>query len=623
MAIVDHPAARSSVLLYLSAAATARAHLAGEDAWWLCAREVLSHTRTSFVEISGRDSLSSALDEASVLIICGPPDLDDAVVARVEAWVREGGVAVVTDAGAADHGDRVMDALDHLCGAPGGKTWLDQHVTLLDNSTWTSQPPGPLHAIQGRDLDARDGVEILARRENAGRASAGVITRRSLGRGHVLRVGVDLWQTIVSIRQGRSVDGDGTPPADGSAPVDDGVLKAEDGIALDYVHDRALPPETDSSGARYEHTYPPSHPAPMFHIPQADWWAILFHQLAWWAKDVTGQPHAWLHYWPAGVPAVAHMSHDADRNDDADAEAALSAFEAADVTVTWCHVFPGGYSPQTRQSITDAGHENALHFNAVGDADLASWGHPQLRAQHAWAQAVSQDDAIVSNKNHYTRWEGWTEFYLWCEDVGIEIDESRGPSKQGTAGFPFGASHVAFPMADAVEGNRSLNVLDLPLHLQDLVWAGDERVRDVVLDAALSVHGVAHVLFHGPHLRNRPDTRAACLELAAAARTRGMSWWTAGDINRWERARRQVQVDIAAVEDGWTVSTHSTRALPNAAVVLHLPAPDGPETVEVTGSTGAASLIDSVRHGRLVHELAVDIPQGTGSWHLRRREPHD
>src|SRR5699024_3784679 len=226
---------------------------------------------------------------------------------------------------------------------------------------------------------------------------------------------------------------------------------------------------------------------------------------------------------PTWVPAMAHMSHDSDGNDDADGQAALDAFAEAGVEVTWCQVYrDNAYSPGIYDKITAAGHEHALHYNAMEDADIAQWGWEQIQGQYAWAQDIIRTDTkITSNRIHFTRWEGWTEFYGWCEKLGITIDESRGPSKLGTVGFPFGTAHVDFPMGDVSVGNRPMDVLNLPLHTQDLAWAGHISCRDVILDQTMTVHGVAHFLYHGPHLRGKPATRASCAELAELARRRG------------------------------------------------------------------------------------------------------
>jgi hypothetical protein len=484
----------------------------------------------------------------------------------------------------------------------------DGHVTAVTGA-WTSPPPVPLHAIGGIALRTQDHAHVLATWDDGSTA----IAHLPLGRGHVVHLGVDLWQSIVRIQQGFSVQEDGTPASDGTAPIDDGILKAEDGLALSFETDRAFAPGQPPLAEDFTHAYPPPQAVPVFDQPHADHWRALFFQVLWWAALETERPLPWLFYWPSGVPAIAHMSHDADQNHPEDARAALEAFDDAGVRVTWCQVHPGGYGPDVHAAITAAGHENALHYNAMGDSDLASWGWPQMRAQYAWAQAVTGVEDIVSNKNHYTRWEGWTEFYTWCERLGIQIDESRGPSKQGSIGFPFGTSHVSFPMGDLSVAGRRMNVLNLPLHTQDLAWASHSSIRDVILDGVLAQHGVAHFLFHGPHLRTRPATREACPAVAEAARQRGMPWWTASQINSWERARRGVKLRVTTDDHAVQLDVHSTEQLLGVAILLPISPEQGTDQYILDGP-GALDVV--TRHGVRFLQLTTDLVPGKASWSL-------
>jgi len=51
--------------------------------------------------------------------------------------------------------------------------------------------------------------------------------------------------SIVHIQQGIPVTQDGTPAPDGSAALDEGTLKTEDGFVLDWERDRApIPPDS-------------------------------------------------------------------------------------------------------------------------------------------------------------------------------------------------------------------------------------------------------------------------------------------------------------------------------------------------------------------------------------------
>jgi hypothetical protein len=132
----------------------------------------------------------------------------------------------------------------------------------------------------------------------------------------------------------------------------------------------------------------------------------------------------------------------------------------------------------------------------------------------------------------------------------------------------------------------------------------------VILDGAQAVHGVAHFLFHGPHLNLRPPTRAACLEVAAEARRRGMPWWTATRINSWERGRRGVELSIESHPDGVAVRALADEAVPGAAVLLAVPNVAS-EPVVKEGSGSARTV---TRLGRSFVELTADIVAGDNRW---------
>ncbi|NED95005.1 hypothetical protein G1H11_06730 [Phytoactinopolyspora alkaliphila] len=574
---------------------------ADRQPWWLYCTEVLGHLRLPYETVTPADV--AAREHARIAVFPAAARLDENEASAVRRWVADGGVAVCVGAG----------PLTAAFGVSATGEVSDGHVSVTGGNGWVDPPDVPLRVLGGVRLDvpapdeaASDGTAVLARWSDDG--TTAMLARRH-GAGFAVVSGVDLWQTIVRIQQGDPVREDGVPAADGSAAVDDGVLKCDDGIVLSYETDRALPPDgwvpRPDGRAGLE-------PVPVFHRPHADLWRQAFVQVLFEAAARTGVVLPWLYYWPSGVPAVAHLSVDSDRNVSEEAETTLRLFDEAGVRTTWCHVYPGGYEPEVVRAIAERGHEHALHYNAVGDADIATWGWPQMRAQHAWAQAMTGHEEIVSNKNHYTRWEGWDEFYLWCQALGVQIDESRGPSKQGNVGFPFGTAHLSFPMAGVEDNGSRLDVLVLPLHVQDLAWAAHESVRDVILEQALAHHGVAHFLFHPVHVYRRTYVQDACRDVVALARDHGMPWWTAAQLNAWERLRREVSLSVRAAAAGaLDVVVNTPRPVQDAAILLALPD-------DWAGSPGSARTDAGVevghavvdRHGRRMVELTTDLPAG-------------
>ena len=78
---------------------------------------------------------------------------------------------------------------------------------------------------------------------------------------------------------------------------------------------------------------------------------------------------------------------------------------------------------------------------------------------------------------------------------GIQLDQSKGASKPGEAGFNFGTCHPYFP----VEFDGSpIDVLELPTPTQDLNVFAPETLLRPLLDPRRR-HGILHLLFHPTH----------------------------------------------------------------------------------------------------------------------------
>ncbi|WNR46843.1 polysaccharide deacetylase family protein [Paenibacillus roseipurpureus] len=362
-------------------------------------------------------------------------------------------------------------------------------------------------------------------RQSVSQTPLATLLQIPVDRGRIERWSVRVADTLVGLQQGLSpLLEDGAPAADGTAGLDDGLLKAEDTITLDWQHDRV---QTET-GATY------------FAYPYADLWkeSIIGHLLR--SALSIGRTLPFIAYWPDGVGQVALISHDSDRNHDEDAITTLRELADCGVTSTWCMMKPG-YSVSLYDGIQKAGHELALHFNA-NENEGGSWSEAAFQRQHEWFVRTVGNGAVVSNKNHFTRFEGWGELYRWCEACGLASDQTRGPSKRGTVGFLFGTCHPYFPIAWSDEQNRLYNVLEIGFLSQDLGSFTDFSVVVPLLRQVARVHGVAHFLFHQGRIHSDPAVRNSLHRFVLTAKEEGFDFWTGKAIVEWLQLRRSFTI---------------------------------------------------------------------------------
>jgi hypothetical protein len=335
----------------------------------------------------------------------------------------------------------------------------------------------------------------------------------------------DLLFSIVHIQQGLPVWQDGKPAPDDSAPIDDGILKAEDGLVLDWQRDRQRPAPDG---------------IPMFREPISDELREIVVRSIWHLARQQGIALPVLWYWPRSLKAVGHLSHDSDGNEPRKAVALLEVINRCQVKSTWCMLYPGGYPRAFYGNLARQGFEIALHYDAMTGGRETSWSKENFFLQHRWLRKEAGLGPIATNKNHYTRWEGRLDFFRWCEEAGIGSDQTRGPSKKGTIGFPLGGSQPYYPLDDETGAPRFLKVLEVNMLTQDLVVVCPWPSGKQLLDSVLRHHGVAHFLFHPAHIQ-KVGVADALGRLVDYGRSLAMEWWTSQQICQWETLRRGVE----------------------------------------------------------------------------------
>jgi len=514
--------------------------------------EILEHAGLPFSQIE----LTELSPELKLLITVGDAPLEEDATAALQQWVQNGGCWL--SLGSVCRLGEVHGVQQVSSPGDGAREFVYPQSTLGEGYLKPSQKH-PVLAHLNINLHYYNGIvvkvlssaaTVLATTQNAhGHDSKNpALVESTFGDGHTLFLAPDAVGAVVRISQGTTVIADGVPAPDGSAPTADGVLKCDDGLVLDWEFDRQEVPGVPGLKGFFE--------------PVADQWREVILRGIFYlaAKAGMALPMLWLY--PRNLPALAHLSHDTDGNDPALGARLLEEVNKAEINSTWC-VIPEGYPKDLIKNIKASGHELATHYNALDHP----WSEEEFAAQVARLKVLFGEQP-VSNKNHYTRWEGGTEFFDWCHRQKLQLDQTKGPSKLGEVGFTFGSAQLHFPLADNGEIHP---VLEQPLHTQDLVIFAPPQIIPPMLDAVEKHHGVLHILFHPAHIA-KPGVADSLHSAITQAKERGLEWFTAKQLNAWERARRKIKLQ-------WQIEEKDTAP----KVLLSAPEPLAGATILVLG----------------------------------------
>jgi peptidoglycan/xylan/chitin deacetylase (PgdA/CDA1 family) len=512
--------------------------------------EILSHAGLCYARIEQQDLINS-LEHLRILVTVGEAELGGELAQRLAAWVKAGG-AWLSVGGVCGMSETL--GVDHLppsfANWGGGACLMGEGYMLPRFKHPTvAHLPRALHFFGGIALKSM-GAQVIAGSLDAHCRNEyhHMLFEHRPEKGRTLTLAVDFTGTIVRIQQGIAVTRDGVPAPDGSAPVADAVLKSGDGGVLDWIFDRD--PVKGAFGLN------------AFLEPIADQWREVLLRCIFHLATVQNVPLPLLWLYPRELKCIAHLSHDSDNNEPEKARTLLEILREAQIHSTWCIILPG-YDAPLMSDIKSAGHELATHYDAMTGTEGLTWGEAQFHQQHENLLRLFAGTP-VTNKNHYLRWEGDIEFFNWCVKHGIQLDQSKGPSKTGEAGFNFGTCHPYLPVTF---DNRTIDVLELPTLTQDLVVFAPPALLDGLIDGVKRVHGILHLLFHPAHL-HRPEVRDALKMAIERAKREGMEWWTARQINTWERARRTVSwSDFSVDANRASASLRTQQDLADATVL--------------------------------------------------------
>jgi len=512
-----------------------------------------------------------------VVVLAGHLPLTARQREALTTWVKRGGALL---------GLGGTSGLDDVFGVKGGSPLADGWVKVRPaDHPVTRGLRSALHVFGGYTCvpgsatvlaDAKVGNQIVR---------GGAILENRFGKGRALLLGPDLIFSVVQIQQGISVLQDGKPAPDGSAPINEGTLKAEDGLVLDWQRDRT--PAAPDNGL-------------IFLEPVSDELRELILRGVFHLARQQKLLLPVLYYWPRGLEGVGLISHDSDGNDPSKALVLLELMRRCEVKSTWLILYPGGYPPEFYRQLRQHDYEIGIHYDAMTGGPHTSWSKENFLFQHRWVRQTAGVERLYTNKNHYTRWESRLDFWRWCEEAGLHSDQTRGPSKKGTIGFPLGGSQPYFPLDDEAASPRFLNVLEVNLLTQDHVVTCPPAYGPQLLDSAVRHHGVAHFLFHPAHIRE-PGVAEALTRLLEYGRTQRLEWWKNEQIYQWETLRRGVAASFDAANG---VTLRAPRPLAQATLLLLRP---GPEVQAIRLNGQAVPSTPRNLHGFDFDALTLDL----------------
>jgi hypothetical protein len=444
--------------------------------------EILSHAGLPYLPITPNE-LQVSLLNAQILLTIGNAVLTDDQRTSLDTFVRSGG-SWINLCGFFDMSELL--GVDLIPPPPGwasskSRTIGEGYLVPASSHPIVSGIEKPLHFYNGLGLRATTAGVIARYLDVHGRATQdAVLFETSVDQGIIITCGVDLTGTVVMVQQGRSVTRDGFPAPDGSATISDGVLKSGDGTVLDWIFDREEAPGTGMQA---------------FIRPVADLWRDLLLRCIFYCASKKSIPLPLLWYWPRNLTAVAHMSNDTDLNEADRGYHLLNLLAKADIRSTWCMILPG-YPQLLINAINAAGHELGMHYDAMTPG--LDYSQNEFDRQYSKLVELFGTDVpkITTNKNHYLRWEGDMQLFDWCVNLGIQVDQTKGASKTGEAGYNFGSCHPYFPVRF---NGDPVDVIEFATPTQDLIVFAKEELLDSLLQTCLRHHGILHTLFHPTH----------------------------------------------------------------------------------------------------------------------------
>jgi hypothetical protein len=474
--------------------------VAPHDAYAPYCREALAHSGLWHQIVDPEQGPD--LDQTDVLALAGDGSLDAARSRAIRDWVEAGGRLVVSGG---------AWGLGELLG-------LEVESVRYPANETVRPTPGAERYWPPESLGARffGGVYATSRdAQTLGSTASGFasMTQIQIGQGAAYWFGPHVGQTMALMQLGRGVLADGIGPNDGSARLADGILRAEDGIALSFDEDR------NAAGGWFHQAHSD--------IVKEAWLRLLLR-----AIEGAGKRPLILWHWPRGADGAAAVSVDCESSEPEHVAALYRPMANYGVVAAWAVALPG-FPLDTYRSMRRWEHEVALLY--VPDRGLAA---DRFRSQCVALQRASGAPVLSSARMSDGGWSGLLDPYEVAEAAGCRLSIAKGGRQPGTTGFCFGTCHPFFPRRRDGSGFR---VAELPYQLfEPGLVAPPESIEQVLREAWLR-HGCAHLAIRSASARREPVVNGL-VAFATLAKSLRLEPMTPERIVAFERARRAMRV---------------------------------------------------------------------------------
>lgn len=539
------------------------AHLAEGDphaAWY---REALHHAgiRVEVLEAW----MPSEIQRAHVMLLCGTGSTSPAQQEGLRLWVQQGGCLVVSGG---TWGLETLLGVAEETHVSVGRLECDVPDRLI--------PDGP-----GPKFFGGSAVRCVAAREVARCPRGTVVARHQVGQGCVLFVGFHLGQTFTQMVMGRSVEVDGLGAEDGSAPIDDGILRSEDGMALDFQVDR-----TSLEGE-----------VPFFGVAHADLLREIWIRAILEAVETSGTSTALLWRWAGGASATATLSLDVLEPEIDQVIGLQRMLQMFGCPATWLVALPG-YPADVYRALRAMEHEVGLLFHIE---EGNGWHEERLRIQLTNLTRLASWPHLGSVRVQGGQWKGWNHFYVACETAGARISLNKMGRYPGTAGFLFGTCQpFVVPRKDGHDGGT----MEIPGH----VWSPGEVVSEQVCAAIVAAvaerNGCFHFAMH-PEAIHEPSVSMAVRRILTSCKDQRFTFVKPEDIARHERSRRALRLALRRLGDADQVQLTSEWDIPGLTVLI-----SGPPRMAKLGNANLRTQ-PVTRYGMTFTQAVLDVEART------------